>query len=68
MKEYKSVSKPVSSYLLKKGDPVAFKEFFEEIKQLSKDGWIVKFFNIASLDQGNEWLTYCALLERDVSN
>jgi len=67
MKEYTSISKPVSSYLLKKGDPVAVKEFFEEIKQHAKDGWIVKFFNIASLDQGNEWSIYCALLERDIT-
>jgi hypothetical protein len=36
----------------------------EEVNELSKDGWAVKSFNIASLDQGNEWLVYCALLEK----
>lgn len=64
MKEYKLVSKSVASYLYRKGEPAAIKEFMEEVNELSKDGWAVKSFNIASLDQGNEWLVYCALLEK----
>jgi hypothetical protein len=66
MKEYKTVIKPVSCYALKKGDAVAVKDFVEELNRLSKDKWVVKFFNITSVEQGNEWLSYCALLEKDV--
>jgi hypothetical protein len=72
MKEYKSIYKVLEAraiaYGTESGRKPTLDSLDEEINKMAKDGWIIKFFNVASFNimSGEPDVVFYALLEREI--